>query len=475
MGIPDDVRAKDEAFWAKQEARRDKQFGQPCCTQSGMSWTMIDMPGDFALVIHGEFDCVNCFHHHMGRSAHRYYSTRLSEAQLTTGDTESTLSELLHLIAEHERPEAVIVLGTCPVEVIGAQYVETVERAAEATGVPMLALRTSGLALTSMRAMLDWLYVSLAKLPPGPPVDLMWHREVARLAWQAAFVDEAAPAGRADRVDALRARTAPAPAEGVRVNLFGLPADRGRVPEPLAVLHHAGVAVNGVYPEGASLASWRAIHHATHTVVVDRAMVPKLIGRLARGGQAIVEAPPPVGLASSVAFYKAIGEAVGASEAVMAAIDPLVAQWSPRLARVRAAARGLRLGYALRMNNSYQLDALTLGGLGEVLAYRELGFDVHLYIQGGRESAVVEAHADSLAKHGVDIPFTTFNGPYEIIDRLVADRVDLAVVEDTVYDAARRAGLVVVEARTLAPYLSGVRDNLAHVRQVLDAARGRRA
>ena len=98
---------------------REKQLGQPCCTQSGMSWTMIDMPGNFAVVIHGESDCLTCFLHHTGRSTHRIYSTRLTEEMLTTGRTEKALRTCLELIAAEERPELVLVLGTCPVEVIG--------------------------------------------------------------------------------------------------------------------------------------------------------------------------------------------------------------------------------------------------------------------------------------------------------------------------------------------------------------------
>ena len=99
----------DEQFWKKQQRRRDRQLGQPCCTQSGMSWSMIDMPGNFAVVIHGEYDCVNCFHHQRGQSAIQYYSTRLTEAQLTTGRTEEPLRRCLELIAERQQPEGVVV------------------------------------------------------------------------------------------------------------------------------------------------------------------------------------------------------------------------------------------------------------------------------------------------------------------------------------------------------------------------------
>ena len=71
LPVDPQLAARDEAFWRRQEKRRERGMGQPCCTQSGVSWSMIDVPGDFAVVVHGEYDCTNCFHHHIGRSARR--------------------------------------------------------------------------------------------------------------------------------------------------------------------------------------------------------------------------------------------------------------------------------------------------------------------------------------------------------------------------------------------------------------------
>ena len=149
---------RDEDFWQKQEKRRQGRLGQPCCTQSKMSWALIHMPGNFALVIHGEEDCLNCFHHHTGRSASQVYSTRLTEYQITSGETQRPLRHLLHLIADQKKPEAIIVLGTCPVEVIGDRFETVVDQVAEETGIPMAALHTSGLKLTRLVDMQDWLY-----------------------------------------------------------------------------------------------------------------------------------------------------------------------------------------------------------------------------------------------------------------------------------------------------------------------------
>ncbi len=367
-----------------------------------------------------------------------------------------------------------MVLGTCPVEVIGAQYTDTVARVAEETGVPMVALRTSGLALSSQRQMLDWLYVTLAKLPAGPPVDRAWQREVALVALQAAFGADGDPAAHDALFARLRALRPPAGQDDrPRVNLVGLPDAAGRVPEAVLLLDRAGIAVNGVYPEGASLAAWRAIHHATTTFAVDRSVYPKLLGRLERGGQAIVELPLPVGVAQTVRFYEAVGAATGRAAEVEALVAPLARRLEARVASFRRKVRGVRLAYTLRMTNNYKADTVAYDGLGEVAAWVELGFDVTLLIQGAGEAAVREAHAEALAAHGLDLPFQTFAGPHDVKARLAEGRYHLAVVEDTVRGLAREVGVAAVETGALRPWLTAVPDNLERAaRLVADALRG---
>lgn len=458
----------DEAFWKKQEARRDKRMGQPACSQSGASWTLIDIPGNFCVVVHGEYDCLNCFHHHGGRSAARFFSTRLTERQITQGHSEQVLTELLDLIAVHEKPEAVIVLGTCPVEVIGADYVETTKAAAARHGVPMIALRTHGLALLSQPQILDLLYTALVSLPPQPPVDLGWHREIALLGLDAALGPEQA----AKLLD--RARHLPEPGVRPRVNLLGLPTWQGRVPEPLLVLHKAGIDVNGLYPELADLQAWRAIREAGHTFALDKDMLPRLTKRLEAAGQAVHDVPMPLGVGATVAMYAAIGEATGRRAELMALVEPVAAALRARVAQASKRFRGVRLAYTARMTNTYRTATVARDGLGEVAALVELGFDVELLVQGAGESEVRTAYRDALVKHGLDLPFHLFSGPMEVRDLLARGRYHLAVVDDTARAHARALDLPALDTFGLAPYLAGVSDNLERVGRVV-AERVRRA
>lgn len=458
---------KDEAFWRAQEKRKKDQLGQPCCTQSGMSWTMIDMPGNFAVVIHGEYDCVNCFHHHVGRSAVQYYSTRLTEEMLTTGRTEAALRNCLELIAAEQKPEVVMVLGTCPVEVIGDQFGQVVEDVAKKTGIPMVALRTSGLRLSSQSQMLDWLFCTLASLPAGPPIDRYWQREVALMALDVLFADHAGTTPVATTLAKLRSVEAPAARGGARVNLIGMPSGDGTLPEPFVLLGPAGVEINGSFPEGASITEWRAISHAQHAMVVDTSMYPRLISALQAHGQAIHEVPLPIGLGQSRRFYDAIALATGRQAEVAATLDPIYAAMDAQLAEARAALAGKRVAVTVRMLANYNSDNLAYDGLGEVEALTEMGLDVTLLVQGPPEAKARESFAEGLAARGSTLPFDVFGGPWVLPDHLVRGGFDLVVCSDTVRNEAAKVNIPMLTTRSLAPYLGGIPGNIGLVRRAL--------
>ena len=418
-----DHHAQDEAFWRRQEKRRERGLGQPCCTQSGMSWTLIDMPGNFAVVIHGEFDCVNCFSHHTGRSALRYYSTRLTDRQLTLGETAAPLRRCLQLIAAEERPDAVIVLGTCPVEVIGDQFHEVVEEVSAETGVPMVALRTSGLKLSSQREMLDWCFDTLVSLS-----DVQ--------------VDEDA------------------------VCFLGMPSG-GPMSEGRRALESSGVRFRGSFPEGASMDDWRAMGRSRHCFASDLAMFPKLVKRLEDRGQRVIETPMPFGLRASEAFYRVIDQALGERD-ILAGLRSELTAAQDAVAEFRAAYTGKRLGLTLRMRNTYRSDVIAQDGLGQLDAFLELGFDVTLLIQGAPDPDVVDATAALLAARGVALPFQMFPGPFQLREFLEAGRYDLACVADHGLQAARLAGTPAIDTVAMQPFLGAVPRNLARIRALLE-------
>lgn len=426
VSFPPEVEAADELFWRRQEARKRGLLGQPCCTQSKMSWALMDIPGDFAVVIHGEYDCLNCFHHHLGPSAHQFFSTRLSDHQLTTGETQGTLERLLRLLVAERAPQAIVVLGTCPVEVIGDRFEVVAEAVARDTGTPILAMHTSGLALTSLTDCQDWLFDSLASLPQEP-------------------VDGAAR----------------------RVNLLGLPAAH---PEPVAVLGAVGVDVGGFLPHGASLGDWRRVGAAAATAAVDARLWPRLTARLAEAhGQPLLDVPLPVGVEATMAFYRTVGEALGVAAALEAHLEAPRAAAQARVEAWRARHGGARCAMAIRVLNTAMVDRIAMDGLGDLAHLQELGFEVELLVQGPPEEG--PRFAERIRERGVALPVRTFGGPFELGAFLSDGGYDVCYVPDSNRNIAARAGLPMISSRSLQPWLAGVDDNLATLAGLVQAGR----
>ncbi|MCA9569581.1 MAG: hypothetical protein KC656_17160, partial [Myxococcales bacterium] len=376
-----EARAADEPFWRAQEARVQGATGQPCCTLSGISTGLIRMPGDFAVVIHGEDECASCFLHY-GPSSHRFFCTGLGEEHFVTGETGERLDRCLRLVAEQVQPEALFVLGACPIEVIGDRF-ETVVEAVQADfpHIPMRAMHTSGLKVGSQTAMLDWMYSTLVGLPTRPPVDPTWREQVAAAGLDTvdAFLS-LSPEALLERHRRALALVEPPPLERERcVSFLGLPNRDdlgGYAAEWEEVLREVGLVVTGDYPYAATLEDWRGATWPKAMFAVDRLNFPQTVQAIQEAGTQVVDVALPAGIAATDAFYRTLGETYGLQAEIEAAVAPR------REAAVRAAEDfrrrrgGLRMAMGLRMLNNYKTDQLAQQGLGDHAALSELGFDI---------------------------------------------------------------------------------------------------
>ncbi len=467
---PDDRREMDETFWQQQEVRLRSCLGQPCCTLSGMCSVLVSMSGRFAVVIHGESDCANSFHLHQGPAAANFFCTCLDEQQVTTGRTQQSLEECLELVVEQHSPEVVFVLGTCLVEMIGDRFERLVERMAERLGVPMRALHTSGLALGSQAEMLDWLFSTLAGLPPIEATDPAWYRSLRPLVRELVFAKErrelAVSRALQERCAAV-AVPGSVPAER-SLNLIGLPESRdpNRV-EPVRVLQQLGMEVNGLYPFGTSLADWRAIGLAGVSVVVDRELYPRLVERLVEMGQDVIEVPLPVGLEQSERFYRLIAEAFGKQQRLEEELAGCRDDARAALESFRRRWSGVRLAMGIRLLNNYRADQLAYEGLGDAWALAEMGLDLTLMVQGPPEQEARKRFAERLGQLGCELPFEVFPDPWNLSERLAAGAFDVAYLADHSREEAAKAGVPMIVSRGLAPYLDGIADNLALLDRLL--------
>jgi nitrogenase molybdenum-iron protein alpha/beta subunit len=465
------ARAKDEDFWKAQEQRIQGSLGQPCCTLSGISTQLITMSGNFAVVVHGEDECASCFRH-IGPSSWNFYCTGLTEEEFVSGDTSEPLETCLRLVATEVEPEAIFVLGACPVEVIGDRFEVVVERVNEEfPHIPMMALHTSGLKVGSQAAMLDWIWSTIATLPTRTPVSPAWRRnlyDTGERLTRAAIEHGSQGLALDDTVRLLRGvPDVPAPTPDEAVAFIGLP----RIPrregadEHRRVLEAAGLTIVGAYPFGADWDAWRAIGFPKNSFVVDRSIYPKLIKELEKKGQVVSEVPLPTGVEQTDAFYRMIGEATGKLDEILALTAPARAAALEAVEAFRARYGGLRVAMGIRMVNNYAADQVAYHGLGDFKAIEELGFKLTVMVQGPPDRK--ERMGETLRRRGIDLPFEMFPEPWTLSNYIGGGRYDVAYMADHCQTECRKAGLPMIVSRALDPFYAGVKSNLDYLERLL--------
>ncbi|MFH2204906.1 MAG: nitrogenase component 1 [Elusimicrobiota bacterium] len=446
LNLDPKLQESDETFWQQQEGRMTRQIGQPCCTLSGMTHLLIEMPGNFAVVLHSERDCANCFLNTHGVSGRNFYSVGITQPQFSSGRMGEPLRRCLELVIRHRKPDAVFVLGSCLVEMVYDTFDMVCAETAKTTGTPVIALRTSGLRHGSQAAMVDWLYSTLAGL--------------------AASRTSAVPEGK----------------KGLskRLNLIGMPHLNS---EPVrreltGFLHAAGLAINGVYPYEAGFEDWLKVGRASANVVVDSSLYPKLLAALGALKMTSVEVPLPVGIESTSRFFAVIGKQFGVAKSLSGACAAAVETAQRRLAAFRKRFGGLKVAVGLRMVNNYRVDQLAYDGLGDIATFVEAGFEVRLFIQGPGDRKSRRHFADRLKQLGCALPFEIFPDPYDLPPLLQADRPDVAYLADHARWETTKIGIPLIQSRSLEPLYSGAVRNFDYFDKVLTqigrSRRGRR-
>jgi hypothetical protein len=464
------LRAKDEVFWQEQERNIQGGVGQPCCTLSGISSGLLAMRGNFALVIHGEDECAGCFRH-MGPSTVRLFCTGLTEKEFVTGQTAEPLRRCLRVVARELDPEAIFVLGACPVEVIGDRFETVVEEInKEFAHIPMIPMHTSGLKVGTQTAMLDWWFSTMAALPMREPLDDAWRREIGVRAMEVA-TGALSGMGQLSDDDIQRFRDVadrPRLTRDESIAVIGMPRPRrtknGRA-EYVDIVESAKLRLIGDYPHASSLDQWRALSFARNSFVADKSLYPKLMKVLEGNGQNVEEVPLPIGVASTTALYDAIGRATGRAEVVNAACAAIRAEAEARVETFRARFNGMKLAYGLRMNNNYQADELAYQGLGDYAALLELGFDVTLLVQGPPDK--VEKFSKLYDRRGMGMRFQMFAEPWVLGEVLREGGFDVAFVADHCRTECQKAGVAMVRLRSLDPYYEGAIENCEFLTRTL--------
>ncbi|HBL18471.1 MAG: hypothetical protein A2X36_10835 [Elusimicrobia bacterium GWA2_69_24] len=421
----------DEAFWDANQRFFTERMGQPCCTLAGIARILTQMPGRFAVVVHGEDGCLDCFPHFEGRSVSHFYGSRVSQLDCAAGRTEAVLESCLAaVLAGQDRPELVFVLSSCLMEMIGSDLEGVCRRAARKHGVPVLALRTSGLKIVSQAEYTDWFYGVLAGLGGSRP----------------------------------RRPAAPG-----ALNIVGLPRlEPGPRRELESLLAAAGARLRCSYPLDAGLDDWRSFAAAAAHAVVDSGLYPSFTARLRKLEAPLIPVPLPVGLAPTLRFFRAIARAFAAVPAMDRALAGPAAEARERMRGFARRFGGLRVAVGLRMANFAGASRLAFDGLGELAAFTELGWKPTLLIQGPPEKKARDYFASRLRRLGCRAPALVFAEPGELEHLLGGGRFDAAFMGDHARDYARAAGVPLIGASSLAPFFGGIARNLAVFAAALD-------
>ncbi len=418
------------------DARREEVLGprvagelaQYACSMTGFAFQCAWMAGDLSVVLFGERDCANAFPRlttALGAAEEwTFYTAALEEDHVIAGAAEARLEECLRAVAGRGRP--ILVLSTCLSEMIGADPVPVCRRVEEETGVRIVPVRTSGLVPRTQAEVMDWF------------AEVLWREFGAQ-----------------------------GPADPEAVNLVGYQTRHPPDPrldavafrgELTAVLDRLGLKFNAAVPAGARLRDWRALPLGGLTLVAERALYGRLSALIEAPDRAVVEVPPPKGIAGTDAFYEAVARHAGreAGEALREMPERRAALVALREARERFGGR--RLAYGLGSHHNFEASQLVFEGLGDLPLLKEMGFDVVLVIQERDRPDVHERIRRNLAALGVDLPYRLFYEPAVLAPILKESGAEVAYLSDFLADQADRVGVPLVRLGRIQSGYRGVAD-----------------
>jgi nitrogenase molybdenum-iron protein alpha/beta subunit len=433
--IPVEARRGDDEFWRRHEQTRLERVSQPCCTLSGIAAQLSAMPGNLCVVIHGEKDCLNSVRAFQSPYSSHLFCTRLAEKDCIAGKASERLKLCLESVVRDRKPELVLVLGTCLIEMLGEDVAAVLPPLSRRVGTPIRFLKTSGLRCSPEQDMLDMLWTELAD-------------------WALAQGTRPEPRRESGAVG--------------EVFVFGLPASLGPPGELRAVLERSGLRLNEAFPASASLDDWQRVARADAVFVVDRSAYPRVTARLEAGGIDVVEVPLPIGLGQSLAFFDRIADRSGRLAEVRKALGPAATAVRRAIASFRRRFGARRLAYALRMGSYYEADRLAYGGLGDLGFFTELGFRPTLLVQGALDARARAFHAGQLRRLGQRGPFLMFPDPFVLLRLLRRRKFDLAYFSRNAFRDDERIDVPFVETRSLKPFLRGALANIERVRRALE-------
>ena len=135
----------------------------------------------------------------------------------------------------------------------------------------------------------------------------------------------------------------------------------------------------------------------------------------------------------------------------------------------RVRGRRPRLGYNIGSVRSFDLRRVALEELGDLPLFEEVGFDVHLFIQGPSDADNLERTAGVLSELGCRHPFTLFRDPGSLAKILKPGELDLFFGADFLREQLALVNLPLLELDALLMGYGAVADNLDRIGRCLSS------
>ncbi|MDY0000612.1 MAG: nitrogenase component 1 [Polyangia bacterium] len=417
---------------SKEQAQRiAARLDQVMCTLEGMATLFAQTPGDFAVVVHGDRDCLGVVVQGMAYpGTERFFGTQLGEPDAVAGHGATRLGECLRAICQHVRPRVVFVIGTCLSALLGEDLEPVARQLGRETGVRVVALEGAGMGFVSQAEILD--------------------RHACLLL---------------DSVEDSK-REAPRPSG----QLCAVGFDPG--PEVRRLMSVIGAPLSAALHVGAPLSDWARLPSARGHLLLDEALYPQLASALReRRGQETIEAPFPVGCGGTRGFFDSLIQRCGLnSDEAGAIIGP---EEGPALEAVEVARRrlaGLRIGFNLGSKKNLDSRTLARAGLVDLQVFEELGFEPVLLVQGDDSPSRMDALEGILGGYGCGAPVRVFSDTVFFGALCRAEGCELVYASDHLREEAEAAGIPFLPIGVLEPGWGRVRANIGRILSALGEA-----
>jgi nitrogenase molybdenum-iron protein alpha/beta subunit len=420
------------------KAKNNSFSGQHCCQLHGWLENLVAVKGNFVTIIHSDMDCSNLIpkrERELYDLYDRFFCTNLDDHDIILGKSTAKLKDCIKTVYQEIKPQGILVLGSCMSILINDDVETVVEEARKAYDLPIFYQKTSGFSFDDPRRIMDATGEFLFSIHKDAVKTKKDKKSVNLIGFD--YFMENFKGMEKERSDPLQ-----------------------DLAEELSLL--GDIKINALINPHTTPADWSKIKNATCNITFDKNIYPNFCGLLAKKYDLkTVETPFPVGLQSTLDFYKKICSALGIN--YTQAVGSLTKQISEIKKQLKAKQKFFKnkpLVYNIASALDFSVTNSAKEGLLHLPFFRELGFKVELLIQGNPEKAHRLEVQKILHKLKIPEPFTLFGHCGDAYNFLKQKKRPVVYGADLIKQQALAAGCLFLNYTELKPGLKNVIPNI---------------